>query len=573
MNELFEWLDSNKIVYKQLDSEVIEISGFGKMFFQDMDKVSSIFKKNKDNEIVFNLQEEPSILIEEEIYYAVFKFGDNWYYTDLRESFQLNILKYIGARKPTTKQLQYVNLGIHSPFELLNGSFGLNAWVNKAKYLGHSAIGICDRNTMAGTYTLQKECMAAEIKHIFGYSLVFVDENDKAVEAKVYVLTQQGLQNLLRIQKTINVNNPDKTITIHQLAKYAEGNVLVLGKRSSEWIVENESKVMWLQQAFDYVFYQVDLSEYKANRIDIVVLNAAKCYFEKVYRKLPGDMPLKPILITDCYYLDKDDYKNKLILNKIAGGAAHNQSDDQYYKDIDEQYEKFVELFDSSRWNIDEIFEECCNNTLLVAEKATAKFETGRNYMPQYSMTKEEQEKYGTTHNMFNVLLEEGLQRLVPKEKQEVYRKQMEYEKYIIESTNNIDYLLVQYDTVNWAKRNGILVGCGRGSAAGSLLLYLLGITLIDPLRYDLIFERFLLPERAGLYQAETTIIGSDIESSHYIEVKLENGKTVKLDKDAQLIVKRDGEESPIAVYADELQADDDILFDNKDVLFTINEL
>ena len=95
MNELFEWLDSNKIMYKQLDSEVIEISGFGKMFFQDMDKVSSIFKKNKDNEIVFNLQEEPSILIEEEIYYAVFKFGDNWYYTDLREPFQLNILKYI----------------------------------------------------------------------------------------------------------------------------------------------------------------------------------------------------------------------------------------------------------------------------------------------------------------------------------------------------------------------------------------------------------------------------------------------------------------------------------------------
>ena len=212
-----------------------------------------------------------------------------------------------------------------------------------------------------------------------------------------------------------------------------------------------------------------------------------------------------------------------------------------------------------------------CLSPAAVTEEA--QFETDRNYMPQYSMTEEELKKYGTTHNMFNTLLEEGLQRLVPEEKQEVYRKQMEYEKYIIESTNNIDYLLVQYDTVNWAKRNGIYVGCGRGSAAGSLLLYLLGITLVDPLRYDLIFERFLLPERAGLYQADTTIIGGDIESAHYVEVRLENGRTIRLDKDAQLLVKRDGEESPVTVYADELQENDDILFDNKDVLFTINEL
>lgn len=188
-------------------------------------------------------------------------------------------------------------------------------------------------------------------------------------------------------------------------------------------------------------------------------------------------------------------------------------------------------------------------------------------------MTPEEKKKYGTTHEMFNELLEEGLQRLVPVDKQEQYRKQMEYEKYIIESTNNVDYLLVQYDTVNWCKRNGILVGCGRGSAAGSLLLYLLGITLIDPIKYDLIFERFLLPERAGLYPAQTTIIGEDIESLKYVEVDLECGRSLKIDVDAQLIIKRDGAEEPIIVYADELQEGDDILFDNKDKLFTINEI
>ena len=132
---------------------------------------------------------------------------------------------------------------------------------------------------------------------------------------------------------------------------------------------------------------------------------------------------------------------------------------------------------------------------------------------------------------------------------------------------------LVQYDTCNWARKNNIFVGCGRGSAAGSLLLYLLGITLIDPIKYNLIFERFLLPERAGLAPSDTTIIGNDIDSNHYFELTLDNGKSIMVDLDAELMVQREGEEEPIQVYADELQEGDDIIFDNKDILFTINEL
>ena len=133
--------------------------------------------------------------------------------------------------------------------------------------------------------------------------------------------------------------------------------------------------------------------------------------------------------------------------------------------------------------------------------------------------------------------------------------------------------MLVQYDTVNWARKNGILVGCGRGSAGGCLVLYLLGITLIHPIKYDLLFERFLLPERAGLYSSDVTIIGDDVDSNQYIEVTLENHKTYKIDKDAQLLVKRAGMDDPIVVYADELQTDDDIQFDNRDLLFTLNEI
>lgn len=568
---LYEWLETNKIQYSVVDSDVIEIPEFGKCFFQDTEKAAftSIFRKDKDGELIFNSMEDPEVLMDEGIEYIVFKFGDNYYYDDLHKDFALNILKYVGKRVEPQSDVKFVNLGVHTPFELLNGSFMPNAWVKKAKYLGHTAIGICDTNTMAACFTLQKECGAVGITPVYGYSMM-VEDDDVKFGCKVYVQTQQGYRNLLRIQKAIMVDNVEnKTIGLDELTRRGEGNVLVMDKYTPEFMQGHVDIVSQLTKAFDKIFYQVDLSEYKAERIDIRVLEAAKLYFNNLYNdyRFP-----RPILISDCYYLDKDDAKNKIILNKVAEGAAHEQSNDQYYKDIDEHWVIFQQTF-SDKWDVQALFKECCDNTVLIADGAKAKMDTTRNYMPKYDMTPEEKEKYGTVHNMFNQLLEEGLQKLAPKDQIERYRKQMEYEKYIIESTDNVDYLLVQYDTCNWARRNNILVGCGRGSAAGSLLLYLLGITLIDPIKYDLIFERFLLPERAGLYPTDTTIIGEDIESDDYFQITLENGQTINIDKDAELIVRRDGEDEPIRVYADELEEDDDILFDNKDLLFTLNEL
>lgn len=571
ITELYDWLEANKIQYSIIDSDVIEIPEFGKAYFQDTQKstYNSIFRKNQAGELIFNSLERPEELLGDGISYIVFKFGDNFYFHNLNKDFTLNILKYVGKRVPLQHDIPFVNLGVHTPFELLNGSFMPNEWIRKAKYLGHTALGICDTNTMAACFTFQKECDNAGIKPVFGYSLTVQAEEVK-FGAKVYVQTQKGFRNLLRIQKAIMVDNiEEKTIDISELLARAEGNALVLDKYTPTTLNGHKDIIEVLQDSFDRIFYQVDLSEYKAERIDVRVLQAAKTYFDEWYED--EDMPA-PILLSDCYYLDKDDAKNKIILNKIAEGAAHEQSDDQYFKDADEHYAIFETLF-SEDWDVEALFKECAENTFKIVDHAEGRMDTTRNYMPKYDMTDEEKEEFGTVHNMFNQLLEWGLQRLAPEDKMEQYRKQMEYEKYIIESTDNVDYLLVQYDTCNWARRNNIYVGCGRGSAAGSLLLYLLGITLIDPIKYNLIFERFLLPERAGLHPADTTIIGDDIESTEYVELTLETGKVVKVDKDAEFMIYRPGEDKPIRAYADELQEDDDIIFDNKDLLFTINEL
>ena len=560
------WLDANRIVYRQIDDEVVEIEDFGKVFLADLSGVGSIFKGDEGN-IRFNLMESPDVLMEEEIYYVAFAFGRNWYYFDLREEFRFNLLKYVGKRQPARLNIPYVNLGIHTGYELLNGSGELADWVRKAKYLGHTAIGICDYNTMGATLNLQKECSSTGLKYVFGYSFL-LRHGDETVEMKLYCQSQKGLRNLLRIQKALMVDSEEHTMTLRQLTDHAEGNVLVFGKRSGFWLEANPETVGKLEEAFGKLYFQVDLTEYKAERIDVEVLKSVACYFENFADPFTFSFKIEPILICDNYYLDVDDARNKIVLNKIAMGAAHKQSDEQYFKDVDEHFAVLQPLF-SDKWDVEKLFERMCGATVGIAQAAEAAYETDRNFMPRYDMTEEEVLKYGDRHRMFLALLEEGFERLVPKGQEEIYRKRLEREIYILESTDNVDYCLVQFDTVNWARTNGILVGCGRGSAGGCLALYLMGITLIDPIKYDLLFERFLLPERAGLYPAQATVLAGEIESAAFVELELENGKTLRLDKDARLLVRRG--EAEITVYADQLIDGDDVRFDHKDFLWMIN--
>jgi DNA polymerase-3 subunit alpha len=572
MEGLINWLTTNKISFKQIDSEVVEIEDFGKLFLCDLSEVQSIFKGTKDK-LEFNLMENPAILMEESIFYIAFPFGKSWYYYDLRKDFKFNILKYIGKRQPVKRNIPFVNLGVHTPYELLNGSGDISLWVKKAKEMGHPAIGICDKNTMAGTLNLQKECAKAGLKHVFGYSFT-MEENGEQAEMKIYCQTQKGLQNLLCIQKEIMVDSENNTLSLDALLKCAKGNVLVFGTLSSYWMAKYPLLLNRIIQTFQKVFYQIDLSEYKADRIDTEMLQAVKYFFDNFYNPQTGTFQIEPILICDNYYLDKDDAGNKIILNKIAEGAAHKQSDDQYFKDTDEYFAVFESLFDADKWDVEALFKKMCSHTVEIAANASAKFELGKMYMPQYIMLPEEQDKYGNRHRMFLKLLNEGLHAKISESEHVKYRKRMEEEIYIIESTNNVDYFLIQWDMIQEAHRRGIITGVGRGSAGGSLVAYLMGITSIDPIKYDLLFSRFLVPERCGLnWVDEITFVGEDIEiepGETFVEIETQPGR-IRFYRWAKLKIKRG--DKRIVVYADDLQENDEILFDNRDKLWTINEI
>jgi len=568
---LKEWLDNHCITYS-MRKDILVIPEFGRCLIQD--DYEHIFKVSKEGKVLFHSIENAAYLLADDIPYIVFPFGDRWYYVDIRKDAsdqQFQVLRYVGQSPKMERECEYYPLGIHTGFELLNGSGLLKDWCSKVKFLGYKGLAVTDRNTMAASLDLQQSATAKELKYCFGYSLTIRIANDK-VGAKVYAATQQGFRNMLRIQKIIAVDNIEtKEIDMIDLLNLAGGNTLVFDKWSGRWLSEHKDMLQDFINAFDgWVYFQVDTTEYRADRIDSGVLQSMKSYFDNFYLgNLEYQLNIRPILIQDVYYLDKEDWKNKIVLNKIDSGAAHEQSYGQYMKTIDELYDEFRRLF-SDRYD-DDVFYDMCEATADIMDNVSAAYDLTENYAPKYDMTEQEKKKYGDTLTMFRTLIEEGFKRLVPDGQEEHYRKRVEYEKYVIESTDNVDYFLIQRDELNWAQENGILAGIGRGSAGGCLVLYLMGITFIDPIKYDLIFERFLLPERAGLAPMDVTQIEPNIESDNYVELELENGQTIKFDKDAEFLVNRGNEQ--VTIYADELQADDDIVWDRRDELFTLARL
>lgn len=568
MDELLEYLDSQSIQHDLVGKTTIDIDGFGLAMFADFENKKSIFRTvtiGDKEQIHLNIFQTKEELFESGIKYIVFKFGGEWNYIDINaDEFDFKPLVNVGMSYLPYSDYDYINLGCHTGMELLNGSANPDRWVERAKFLGHKYIGICDFNTLGNTLNLQKACDKYGINPIFGYSTKIDIGNESGIDIKIYATNNNGFNNLLRIHKNVAVDKENGMVDLQELIKYSKDCYLVIGKFHAEWIILNQNTINKLKGGFKNVFFQIDVNEYKANRLDVEVLNSFKCYYTQIYE---SDKHIDPILLTDCYYVNKIESKNKVLLNKISLGAAHNQSDEQWYKTIDEHISTITPLFDEFKWDINSIIKECADNTLKVAESCTARYKMDTNYMPRYDMTEEEKVKYGNFENMFDQLLEDGFKQRVPKGKEKEYRERLEMEKYVIKSTNNVDYMLVQRDTVNYAKESDILTGAGRGSAGGSLILYLLGITHVDPIRFSLLFERFLLPERAGLYEAQVTkVIEQVSDSDDVVEIEFEDGRKIVLDPDSQIVV--DGEER--AVYADELKSDMDINFDNIDNLFKI---
>jgi DNA polymerase-3 subunit alpha len=472
-NGIKEWLGRNLIDYTVLSKNLFKIEDVG-IFLH-------LFGRDKI------LSGELELLLTEEELgvncdYYCYQFGSKYYY---QPEGQLKIkdftlLKYLGKAK--TSGMESPFLGVHGGFDILNGSRSYKEWCRKANFLGVEHLGLCEKNTLAGVIKFQTSCIDNKIQPIIGAQYT-VKDGDDLTQVKCYVKDERGWSNLLMMNKEVNVENLG-FITLRKFLEFTDGLIVVL-----------DPKYLPFEKSIPYdlnihkgdLFWQLDSVEFENDENDKSFLLRTKEYMGKAI--------FDPILICDAYYLDEDEYKAKELLNTIADIRDY-KSNNQYFKHLDRVLDELSLLFKDQEKFLD-IISVALNNVNAIPDRCSFNVPTGVRLLPEYHMTDEEKKKYRTKSNMFLSLIEEGLERKLGDSVTEAYLKQIEEEYDVIAGNDYVDYFLILWDIIKWSRENGILVGIGRGSAGGSLIAYLLDVIEIDPMKFGLLFERFMSHGRA----------------------------------------------------------------------------
>lgn len=414
--------------------------------------------------------------------FLVYEFGGNIFYVakDKITDVKLQLLKYVGKVKKEV-EFDYVNLGVRGSYELLNGSGLYSDYCKKAKFLGHEFLGTCEYNTLAGSIVFQSACKDAGIKPIIGETVNLRLGDNKYVDIKLYVKSEKGWRNLLRINAEINIFNPEQYVTIEAIQKYSKDLICVVGV---DFDFTN------FRETFDEIFGEdfycnIDVTEFKSQKRELEHLQQTKRFLEEYVESVSA------VVISDTFYVDKDYSHVKKLLNGVGNVKFQNESGNQHYKTIDEVMQ-FTEMM-SSEYFINN-FLVAIAATHEIAEKCSQfQIDTKSMKLPKYNL-KEIESNFVNSEELFISKIEEGfiLKISGQVEDEQVYRDRINKEIDIIRRGGFIDYFLILWDVMMYCKANDILTGIGRGSAGGSLVSYLLDIIHLDPIKYNLLFERFL---------------------------------------------------------------------------------
>ena len=440
---------------------------------------------------------------------VVYKWGTKFCYTkvavmDQPDNDNVKEFKYLGTTTLEVPNLPF--LGIHGQYEILNGSRNYDDWVAKAKFLQIPTLGICEKNTLAGTMAFQQACGKGEIKSILGETITISNGNDLFCEGKIYALTADGWKNVLQTNAEINVINSSQFVLEDRLLQLGKGVAFVFDPLQFPYDKKTVKKYM---EAFDQCYFKLDTVEFENPKTDMTLL-------ERTQEYLNNDLGLQPIIICDAYYLDETDFEIKKDLNLISG-VKSAVSKNQYFKADDENLVLFADLFKDEDFS--DVIGRAIKSLTALDEAADFSIPTGKFKLPKYKMTPEEIEKYGDADTMFDALCVDGWERLKIGEKPnvDVYLDRLQEEIDVIRTGGFINYFLILHDIIGWCEKNDILVGVGRGSAAGALVSWLLNITKIDPIEYGLLFERFM---NKGRIKKTLPDIDTDFESIRRDDVK-----------------------------------------------------
>lgn len=518
--KLHEWLVSNRMT-----SPGIEIISRGVF---PLDGIGDVMLITGDGEYVIDedfgfilSDEEFNTLESKEVGNIVFMFGGRFFYSQpdrTRNKYgetvykpHFNDLRNIGKADYGDDEYPHLNnIGIHTEYEILSGSGSCDAWVKKGVFLGCDALGVCDKNTLASSLQFQTVCEKKGIKSIIGETVTVAANYDKKAtvqetfELKLYVCNSTGWKNLLLINKCINVDY-DGFIPEEELYKYGEGLVCVIPEWSRfNYVLNNgdfDSANLLLKKyrkTFDEVYYQIDTVEFSSESIFKQHLNCIDTYIMR-YSNL-----LKPILINDSFYIEMDEAVLKRMLIKVSGVAVA-ESENQYFKDYKDTIEAYGE------WShVDRLYQTiltAIDNCEELTKSIDFKIPSGERKLPEFEVDDVE----GLFFEKLQAGIEERLCDLSDSD-MKVYLERVEKECNVIVPNGLCDYFMILWDIINWCHENGINTGPGRGSVCGSLVAYLLHITDVDPLKYGLLFERFLNEARVSGERAKSADALPDVD-------------------------------------------------------------
>ncbi|GAB2514150.1 DNA polymerase III subunit alpha [Paramicrobacterium agarici] len=405
----------------------------------------------------------------------------------------------------------FVHLHVHSEFSMLDGAARINEVVKAAADQQMPALAVTDHGNMFGAFDFWSTATSAGIKPIIGTEAYITPRTHRSDRTRVrwgngggddvsgsgaythmtmLAETTEGMHNLFRLSSRASIEGYyfKPRMDRELLSQYSKGIIATTGCPSGE--VQTRLRLGQYKEAreaaaefrdiFGYENYYCELMDHGIGiekRVATELLDLAK------------DLGLKLVATNDLHYTHASDAKSHSALLCVQSGATLDDPN-RFKFDADEFYLKSAEemrlLFRDHP--------DACDNTLEIAERCNVNFDTTANYMPRFPVPEGESEQ-----SWFVKEIDKGLDYRYPGGVPDAVRERADYEIGVISQMGFPGYFLVVADFINWSKDNGIRVGPGRGSGAGSMAAYAMRITDLDPLEHGLIFERFLNPDRVSM--------------------------------------------------------------------------
>lgn len=426
------------------------------------------------------------------------------------------------AVKPTLQASDYVHLHNHTHHSLLDGVTKVDELVERVKYLGMQAVAITDHGTLSGAIEFYKACKDQDIKPIIGIETYVaartIHDRDPAKDKARYhlillAMNNVGYQNLMKLSTTANLEGVYYKPRIdHELLETYNDGLIVLSACAGGEIGENlregnyeEAKriAAWYQSVFGDRYY-LEIQDH--NEWDVQVK------INQGVLKIGQELGIECVVTSDAHYLSEADQEAHEILLCVGTGAYLSDENRMSLKDFHLHVTDPAEIID--RWKEHTAI---ITNTKAIADRCDVSLEFGKILIPTFPVPEGETEKtyldklvwqgiawrYGNVGKEKSTKLSEvDIRKIID---QEIIGR-VDYELGVIANMGFNGYFLIIHDFINWGKNRGIIFGPGRGSAAGSIIAYALNITELDPIKYDLLFERFLNPDRISMPDVDIDI-------------------------------------------------------------------